>query len=146
MNGPYGAMPPSYAQLMNYWWLGHSQQTAQNAPVTPTDAPQAAPMSLPTISAQIVRVPSLSAAEGFPVAPECRQMMQLEDDSAIVIKTAHAGGPPEIDVYKKLPPAPPKPAVDLSGYATLEQVNAGFQRLEDRINELLGGAENGKPI
>ena len=121
---PYGGFFPGYynpAQM---------QQGLQ--PTQMSAAQQQQAMTPPTIHAEIVQVGSEQEAESFPVAAGASQMMIAKDDSFIAVKTAYANGEALLNVFVKRPPAPPKPAVDLSAYVTRDE-------MENRLATILGG-------
>lgn len=92
----------------------------------------AAPMTPPTIRAEIVQVDDEQAANSYPVAVDTPQMMISKDDKYIFVKTSYANGQYQLDVYEKRPPKAQKTAPDLSAYVTREE-------LEKRLESLTGG-------
>lgn len=117
---PYGGFYPGYynpAQMQQAQMPAAQQQQA---------------MTPPTIHAEIVQVGSEQEANCFPVAAGASQMMIAKDDSFIAVKTAYANGEATVNFFAKRPPAPPKPAVDLSAYVTRDE-------MESRLAAILGG-------
>lgn len=110
--------PQFYPQYPQYQQQMPVQQTQQQM------------MTPPTIHAEILQVDSESAAERYPVAAGASQMMIRKDDAEIYVKTAFANGQSRLDVYVKRPDRPDKPAFDLEGYVTKDE-------LEKRLNALL---------
>ena len=79
-------------------------------------AQQQQAMTPPTIHAEIIQVDNEQVAEAYPVAAGASQMMIAKDDSFIAVKTAYANGEALLNVFVKRPPAPQKPALDLTEY------------------------------
>lgn len=105
------------------------QMPYYNQPQFQQPQQSAAPMTPPTIRAEIVQVDDEQAANSYPVAVGTPQMMISKDDKYIFVKTSYANGQYQLDVFEKRPPKAQKTAPDLSAYVTREE-------LEKRLSSL----------
>ena len=128
---PYGGFYPGYYNPAQMQPTQMSVAQQQGNPFQNVAASGQA-MTPPTIHAEIVQVGSEQEANTFPVAAGASQMMIAKDDSFIAVKTAYANGEAIVNFFAKRPPAPPKPAVDLSAYVTRDE-------MENRLAAILGG-------
>ena len=87
-------------------------------------------MTPPTIHAEIIQARSIEDVERFPVNAGTKQLFQLADDSAFVMKCVLANGETALDIYDKRPKKPAAVPPDLSLYVTREELE---RRLEGLI-------------
>jgi hypothetical protein len=82
--------------------------------------PQTQSMTLPTIHADIIQIPSEQDAWNQPVDTGGSKMMMTRDESAIIIKRVYPNSQPTMDIYRReaqsLIPSP-------SDYVTKEELN-----------------------
>ena len=82
------------------------------------------PQRQQTRTVEVVPAESEKAAEEFPVAAGCTQMIIGNDDSFIAVKAVSMTGQVRFDIYDRRPPAQPEPQFNPAEYVRRDEIAA----------------------